>query len=260
LKRRLRFWVIIVLISVCVFLVASRIVLVRWYLPWYQNASADPEFFASDIEKFATLDRDSPPPAHPILFVGSSSIRLWDTLQRDMAPLPVLNRGFGGARLSSVVHFVDRAVIRYQPRAIVLYAGDNDINGGESVERVVRDFEAFVSRVQLALPDTRIYYLSMKPSLLHWAFWPEYEQANARIASICANDPRLGYIDGATPLLAKGHPPPRELYKFDQEHLSAKGYALWTEVIRSRLCKDLDESARSGAGPTTCSGPSHDGG
>jgi lysophospholipase L1-like esterase len=244
-KRRIRFWVIVVLASVCLVLLGGRLVLVHWYLPWYLKASANPEFFAADVAKFATTDRDHPPPARPIVFVGSSSIRLWDTLQRDMAPLPVLNRGFGGAQLSSVVHFVDRVVIQYRPRAVVLYAGDNDIDAGKSPEDVVREFRAFVSRVQSASPDVRIYYLSMKPSLLNWANWPKYRQANAQISAICASDPRLGYIDGATPLLAHGQPPPHELYRFDQMHLSAKGYALWTGIIRPRLQKDLGEAARA---------------
>ena len=244
MKRRIRFWVIVVLASVCLVLIGSRLVLIHWYLPWYQKASANPEFFAADVAKFATTDRDHPPPRQPIVFVGSSSIRLWDTLQRDMAPLPVLNRGFGGAQLSSVVYFVDRVVIHYRPRAVVLYAGDNDIDAGKSPEDIVREFRVFVSRVQSALPEARIYYLSMKPSLLHWANWPKYRQANEQIYVICASSPRLGYIDGATALLAYGQPPPRELYRFDQEHLSVKGYSLWTDIIRSRLQKDLGETAR----------------
>jgi lysophospholipase L1-like esterase len=234
----MRFWAIAGLAVVSLLLIGGRLA-AAWIETWYLNASSNPEFFASDVAEFATTDRDHPPPDHPIVFVGSSSIRLWDTLQRDMAPLPVLNRGFGGARLSSVVYFVDRVVIQYRPRAIVLYAGDNDLDAGKSPEDVVREFRDFVSRVESALPDVPIYYLSMKPSLLHWSNWPKYAQANAQISAICASDPRLGYIDGATPLLAYGEPPPRELYRFDRMHLSAKGYTLWTGVIKSRLRKDL---------------------
>jgi lysophospholipase L1-like esterase len=208
---------------------------------WYLKASANPEFFAADVAKFATADRDHPPPEHPIVFVGSSSIRLWDTLQQDMAPLPVLNRGFGGARLSSVVHFVDRVVVQYRTRAVVLYAGDNDLEGGNSPEDVVREFKSFVSRVESALPDVPIYYLSMKPTRRFWSNWPKYLQANAQISALCAGDRRLSYIDVATPLLALGQPPPRDLYRFDQMHLTAKGYAIWTDIIRPRLQKDLGE-------------------
>jgi lysophospholipase L1-like esterase len=211
---------------------------------WYLKASANPEFFANDIARFAATDRDHPPPERPIVFVGSSSIRLWDSLQQDMAPLPVLNRGFGGARLSSVVHFVDRVVIQYRPRAVVLYAGDNDIDAGQSPQDVLREFTAFVSHVESALPEARIYYLSIKPNRLQWTNWPRYLQANAQIAAICAGDPRLGYIDVATPMLTSGQPPARDLFRFDGMHPSAKGYALWTGIVRARLQRDLGEVAR----------------
>jgi lysophospholipase L1-like esterase len=210
----------------------------------YQKASANPEFFASDVAKFAAADRERPPPERPIVFVGSSSIRLWDTLQRDMAPLAVMNRGFGGARLSSVVHFVDRVVIQYRPRAVVLYAGDNDLDAGVSRESVVRDFRTFVFRIESALPEARIYYLSLKPNRRFWANWPAYRQTNAEIQAICASDPRLAYIDVATPLLAFGQPPARELFTFDGMHLSAKGYAIWTSIVKPRLDKDLGSPVR----------------
>lgn len=239
MKRRTWFSATIVLALVCLGWLGGQLAPV-----WYLKASASPEFFAADVAKFATNDRDHPPPERPIVFVGSSSIRLWDTLQRDMAPLPVLNRGFGGAQLSSVLHFVDRVVIQYRPCAVVLYAGDNDIADLKSPEDVVREFRAFVSRVQSALPDVRIYYVSMKPSRRLWTNWPKYRQANAQISEICAHDPRLGYIDVATALLASGQPPPRDLYSFDEEHLSAKGYAIWTGIIRARLQKDLGGSVR----------------
>jgi lysophospholipase L1-like esterase len=244
MKRKTGFWVILVLGLVCLVLLGGRLA-VPWLVARDLRAGADPEYFAADISSFATTDRDHPPAGHGIVFVGSSSIRLWDTLQQDMAPLPVLNRGFGGARLSSVIYFVDRVVIQYRPRAVVLYAGDNDIDAGQSPEEVVLEFRRFVSRVQAALPDIRIYYLSMKPNRLLWSNWPKYEVANAQISAICASDPRLGYIDGATPLLASGRPPPRDLYRFDQMHLSVKGYALWTSVIKPRLQKDLGAATDS---------------
>jgi len=140
-----------------------------------------------------------------------------------------------------VVYFADCVVLQYRPRAVVLYAGDNDLDAGQSPQSVVHDFKRFVALVELALPETRIYFLSIKPNRRYWSNWPKYELANARISAICASDPRLGYIDGATPLLALGRPPPRELYRYDQMHLSEKGYALWTGIVRSRLQRDLVE-------------------
>ncbi len=148
MKRRARFWAIPVLALACLLVLGGRIA-VPWFVAKNLKASESSEYFAADIARFATADRDLPPPAHPIVFVGSSSIRLWDTLQQDMAPLPVLNRGFGGARLSSVVHFVDRVVVQYRPRAVVLYAGDNDLDASVPPEALVRDFRRFVSMCSL---------------------------------------------------------------------------------------------------------------
>ena len=242
MKRPLRFWAFVIAGLVIFGLLGSRL-----WLAWYMRASADPEFFADEIAHFAVTDRDHPAPERPIVFVGSSSIRFWNTLQKDMAPLPVLNRGFGGAQLSHVIHFVDRTVIRYRPRAVVLYAGDNDLDErtGKTAEDVVRDFRTFVSTVQAAVPDVRIYYLSIKPSRLRWSDWPRQQKANAEISALCAGDPRLGYIDIATSMLAAGEPPPRSFFRFDGLHLSAKGYALWAGIIKSRLQKDLGESGQS---------------
>jgi lysophospholipase L1-like esterase len=160
-----------------------------------------------------------------------------------MAPLPVLNRGFGGSQLSQVVYYVEQTVIHYRPRAVVLYAGDNDLDRrlltGKTPETVASDFTTFVVRVQAAVPDARIYYLSMKPSRQRWIDWPQERMGNALIAKICAADPRLTYIDVATPMLATGMPPSPDLFMPDGLHPSPKGYALWTGIIRPRIEADL---------------------
>ncbi len=149
MKRRVRFWIIVV-----VGVVILAVLGVRIYLEWYMRASVKPDFFAGEIARFEANDSDHAPPEHPIVFVGSSSIRLWDSLQKDMAPFPVLNRGFGGSQLSHVLYNIDRVVIRYRPRAVVLYAGDNDLDHrtGKTADDVVRDFRIFVSRVQPPCP------------------------------------------------------------------------------------------------------------
>jgi lysophospholipase L1-like esterase len=219
---------------------------VRLWLEWYGRASQDPAFFADEIAAFEAADRELPPPDRPIVFVGSSSIRLWDTLAEDFAPLPVINRGFGGSQLWHVNHWVERAVLRYRPRAVVLYAGDNDLDErtGKRAEDVVRDFETFVERVHAEVPDARVYYLAIKPSRLRWARWPEMLRANEAIAALCAGDPRLAFLDTATPMLATGEPPSRALFAFDGLHLSAEGYALWTRVVKQRLLADFGASQR----------------
>ena len=238
MTRRVKVWIITIAGVVLVGAVGLRL-LGDLYFKWMSG----PGFWAKDIAAFAATDRDHPPPARPIIFVGSSSIRLWSTLQADMAPLPVLNRGFGGSQLSQVVYYVDQTVIRYRPRAVVLYAGDNDLDGrlrtGKTPEDVAREFRTFVARVESAVPDARIYYLSMKPSRQRWADWPPEQTGNALIAKICAGDARLGYIDVATPMLATGTPPQSDLFMADGMHPSPKGYALWTGIIKPILLADI---------------------
>jgi lysophospholipase L1-like esterase len=239
MKRRAKVWISIIGL-ILAGMVGGRLLLFKWM--------SGPGFWAGDIAVFAANDRDHPPPDRPVVFVGSSSIRLWSTLQADMAPLPVLNRGFGGSQLSQVVYYVDQTVIRYRPRAIVLYAGDNDLDGryrtGKTPEDVAREFLMFVARVEAAVPDARIYYLSMKPSRQRWTDWPQEHMGNTLIAKICAGDPRLAYIDVATPMLAAGTPPPSDLFMPDGMHPSPKGYAQWTAIIKPRLQADLTPPAR----------------
>ncbi len=207
---------------------------------WYLRRSQDASFWAPEIAAFEALDLERPPAEGGIVFAGSSSIRLWHTLAADMAPLPTVRRGFGGAHLDHVSHYAERIVLPYRPRAVVLYAGDNDLASGtgKSPERVVADFERFVARVHAALPDTRIYFVSIKPSRLRWRRWPLMRRANERIAALCERDPLLIYLDIATPMLGADGEPRPEIFVFDGLHLNAEGYALWTAVIRPRLLAD----------------------
>jgi len=213
---------------------------------WYFERAQDPAFFADEIAAFAEQDRARPPPERPIVFVGSSSVRLWSTLAEDMAPLPVINRGFGGSQLASVNHWIEETVLRYRPRAVVLYAGDNDLDERtkKTAADVVRDFQSFVARVHETVPDARIYFLAIKPSKQRWARWPEQSKANQAIAALCAADPRLAYLDVATPLLGPDGAPRDDVLLFDGLHLNATGYAAWTQVVRPRLVADFGGAER----------------
>ena len=154
----------------------------------------------------------------------------------------MLNRGFGGAHLEHVNHYLDRIVLPYRPRAVVLYAGDNDLaaGSGKTPERVVADFDAFVAGVHAALPDARIYFVAIKPSRLRWEQWPDMKRANDAIATRCSADPRLVFLDVATPMLGADGRPRGELFAFDGLHLSDAGYALWVDVVRPRLLADWE--------------------
>lgn len=164
------------------------------------------------------------------LFVGSSSIRMWD-LKASFPEWSTINHGFGGSQLSDSIQYADRIVIPFAPKVVFLYAGDNDVAKGKSAEVVIADFKTFVAKIHQALPETKIVFLPIKPSLSRWELWPEMNQANQAIRKIAEGDKKLGYIDTATPMLGKDGKPMPDLFKQDGLHLNDKGYAVWNKVV-----------------------------
>ncbi|HEY7154546.1 MAG TPA: SGNH/GDSL hydrolase family protein [Gemmataceae bacterium] len=195
---------------------------------------ADFSRWEKDITAFERRDKENPPSKDGILFVGSSSIRLWD-LPKSFPGLNAINRGFGGSHLADVVHFAPRIVLNYEPRLIVLYAGDNDIAAGKTPERVRDDFKAFVQRVHEKLPKTKIVYISIKPSIRRWQLIDKIRKANALVEAECKKSERTLYFDAAAPMLGDDGKPRPELFAKDGLHLNAKGYALWAERLKPYL-------------------------
>ncbi len=200
----------------------------------------DPVLWRLAIEKFLRQDKRNPPTANAILFTGSSSIRFWDSLERDMAPFPVINRGFGGSMIHQGLHYVDEIVLPYQPAAIFLYAGENDIAGllftrRHSADEVCENFQMFYQHIHQEQPDTPIYYISIKPAKRRQQYWPEMQRANRLIRAFCDSDRRLRYIDIVPAMLDSAGHVRSELFKFDGIHLNEQGYAIWTRVIRPYL-------------------------
>jgi len=190
----------------------------------------DPGRFENAIAAFQEADRVNPPPAHPIVFVGSSSIRLWPLGERFLA-MRVLNRGFGGSHISDVLHFLDETVLRYSPGVVVFYAGDNDIGSGKSAQQVFNDYREFCTRVHAALSETKIVWLPIKPSLARWSLWPQMEEVNRMVAEYSETDPLLSWVDTPTPMLdADGKPRP-ELFVDDGLHMTPAGYDIWTRFV-----------------------------
>lgn len=211
-----------------------------------QAADPDPNRFAPEIKAFAEWDSKNAPAAAPVLFVGSSTIRMWRT--HDSFPgLPVINRGFGGSQISDVLHFTDRVVLAYQPKVVVFYAGDNDIAGGKSAQRVVEDYRKFVGLVHAGRPAARIVFLAIKPSGSRWSLWPEMSKANGLVRDFCQTDDRLVYADLSASLLAADGTPDPSLFLKDQLHLNAKGYALWSKALAPILQKVLASAPPAGA-------------
>ena len=200
-----------------------------------------PDAWEASIRAFEAQDHHQPPAPGKIVFVGSSSFTFWSTLERDMAPLPVLNRGFGGARLQDVVHYVDRIVLPYHPRAVVLFAGTNDIAWPKptSARQVYEGYLAFVRCVHSMLPEMPIYFVAITPTLSRWRYWPIVQEANRLIRERTRSDPRLHFIDLTDHLLGPDGKPDRSLYRFDRLHPNRKGYVKWTAVIKPVLDAEM---------------------
>ena len=186
-----------------------------------------------EIQAFEASDRTNPPPRNGILFIGSSSFRLWKTMAQDFPGKPVLNRGFGGSEIADSTAFASRIIFPYHPRMIVLYAGDNDLASGKSPEQVVSDYGAFVRTVRGKLPETHIAFLSIKPCPSRWRLKNEINAVNHQIAVM--QEKGLLFIDIYPRMLGPDGTPRADLFMSDGLHPNAKAYQLWASVITPYL-------------------------
>ena len=184
----------------------------------------------NEIAAFETKDKTNPPPANPIVFVGSSSIRKWTSLTADFPGLPVMNRGFGGSQLADSVNFADRIVIKYQPREVVVYAGGNDINAGKSPEIVYGDFVALMQKLHGGLPQAKLAFISVAPNPARWSQLEKVKRINSLAEKYCHHH-GIAFIN-VFPLMlgADGQPLP-DIYVADGLHMNAKGYAIWRQAV-----------------------------
>jgi lysophospholipase L1-like esterase len=204
--------------------------------------SPSPRRFAKQIEAFARKDRESPPEDGVIVFVGSSSIRLWN-LPKSFGDLGAINRGFGGSQISDVVHFANETVLKYKPKKVVFFCGGNDLAHGKSPQQVVGDFQAFTRLLFQRLPETNLVVLAVKPSPARWHIIDKVTTINDLLSAEARKDQRIVFLDGAFNRLLDNDGNPRtELYLKDRLHLNDKGYKLWSDMLAPHL--GLGDSAR----------------
>ena len=198
------------------------------------SAGAQGSQWSKEMAAFEQQDRAAPAKPGGIVFVGSSSIRLWDVGQ-SFPGMPILNRGFGGSQIVDSVNHAELLVLKHKPGIVVFYAGDNDIAAGKTPQAVAGDYKAFVSKVHATLPKTRVAFIAIKPSIQRWALVAKVREANALIRSYSEGDDLLGFIDVDGPMLGWDEKPRADLFVADGLHLSAKGYELWTRLVRPFL-------------------------
>ena len=189
------------------------------------------------IAAYEQMDRTNPPPKGGLLFIGSSTIRLWKSLAQDFPEQRVINRGFGGSEIVDSSHFAGRIIFPYAPRMVFLRAGGNDLWGGKSPEQVFADFPEFVQKVHASLPDTEIIFVSLSPSIARWKQADKEETLNALVKEYIGGKPHLKYLETYDMVLGADGQPRAELFVADKLHFNAEGYQLLAERVHTFLGK-----------------------
>lgn len=198
--------------------------------------AADNDRWEETIAGFVEADRLNPPADGVVIFTGSSSIRRWVSLATDMAPLTIVNRGFGGSEIADLVRYADRLITCHRPSAVVIFCGGNDINRGKTPSVVAEDFRRLAGIVQAELPGTMIFYISIRPTLKQWEARSSHIAVNRLIAEYCGQVDGLEFIDIWDQFLdpETANPKPKYFVE-DRVHMSRAGYLLWSGIIRPLL-------------------------
>jgi lysophospholipase L1-like esterase len=187
------------------------------------------------IRLFEQQDRKAPPPLNATVFAGSSTFTFWKEMQSDFAPIPVINRGFGGSEIRDVLQYADRIIIPYAPKQVVLYAGGNDLANGRMPREIFHDYHRLVDIIHASLPKTMVSFVSIKLSPAHAAYKDAIRVTNHLVAAYTKDHPLTDYIDTYALTLDEGGHSKDQYYKDDGVHLNRVGYELWIPVIKAAL-------------------------
>lgn len=191
--------------------------------------------WGDSLAAFEKSDKAAPPAPGGVLFVGSSSIRLWPHLPDDFRQVKVINRGFGGSTMADCSLLAPQLVLQYRPRHVIVYAGDNDLAEGRTPQQVLESFQQFVQTVRAELPESKISYISVKPSPLRASLMEQAREVNGLVSRYLAELPNASYIDVFTPMLGADGQPRVDLYGPDRLHMNAAGYALWKQLVATHI-------------------------
>ncbi|TVQ14058.1 MAG: hypothetical protein EA364_05000 [Balneolaceae bacterium] len=190
----------------------------------------DPHRFPQEIAAFEQWDSRNSSPDNAILFVGSSSIRLWKTAEA-FPRYPVINRGFGGSHIPDMIYHYDRVIGRHNPALIVFYSGENDVASGVPLDQVFDDYTRITGRILADFPDVQFIYISIKPSNSRIQHSANFTAFNSMVQEYNSGDNRLHYIDLATALTSDGTLPDDAFFVSDRLHLNEAGYGAWTWLL-----------------------------
>ena len=201
-------------------------------------AATQPHDYArweKEIAGIEEREKTNPPPKGGLVFIGSSTIRNWKTLEQDFPDQNAINHGFGGSQIVDSTHFADRLILPFEPKQVLLRAGGNDIHAGKSAEQVFREYQEFVSSVHAKLPDAQIVFISLSPAPARWSERDENKKLNAMVEAYTKTLPYLKYVDTYDMTLRPDGQAREELFVADKLHFNPEGYKLLTERVRPAL-------------------------
>jgi len=188
--------------------------------------------FYPEIQKFNEKDSLFPHRKIDVVFAGSSSVRKWETLEKDMNSLMVLNRGFGGSTVPEAIFYADILFLKHKPKKIVFYSGDNDVASlKSSTEKIIKSYKFLYNLLDLELPDTQIFFLSIKPSPARWQFWPQMKKITSLLKKFCNKKSNCHFIDVSSSMVDSSGNLRKGLFVKDRIHLNEEGYKLWADII-----------------------------
>lgn len=196
--------------------------------------------FQNEIDAFKRQDSIQPPPKRPILFVGSSSFTKWKTINSDLPGYPILNRGFGGSRLTDVIYFAEETILKYNPKQIYIYCGENDLAMDTSVTPIIllERYKMLHRMIREKLgKKIPIVFISIKPSIARWKLEKTFLESNELIKTYLSNDRHSSYVDVHQAMLDKNNEVLKDIFIEDKLHMNEKGYAIWIKIIAPTLAK-----------------------
>ena len=197
--------------------------------------SPDPARFEDSVVEYEQYDQQHPFPVGAVLFVGSSSVRMWKSLDEDLPAVTAVNRGFGGSQFSDLLYYLDRLVTCYKPSKIFIYEGDNDIASGKKPEKILEDAKQVRQKIANALPGVPVYFIAAKPSVARWKLRKKYQQLNSLLAVYASKTPNTGFVNVWEPALDEHGEVMKDIFLEDNLHMNKKGYAIWKAAIEPFL-------------------------
>ncbi|MHA6247491.1 GDSL-type esterase/lipase family protein [Pontibacter sp. CAU 1760] len=206
-------------------------------LPKAQAQDNKPAFW-DEIQSYKQQDRQQMPPSNAVLFVGSSSLRMWQDMQEMLPAYTVINRGFGGSNLLDLKRYLPDIVYPYQPKQVVIYSGENDIaDGTVQAPEVLARFKVVFESIREEMPQVPVVFISIKPSPSRWHFAPIMEESNRLIRDYLKAQPKTKYVDVYHKMLNKQGKPMQDIFLEDNLHMNNKGYQIWTKALTPHLLK-----------------------